>query len=45
MELTALSHLAGPAMLFDPNVVSKLSQDSNKDTLVVQILRRPLTKQ
>jgi len=45
MELTALGYLAGPAMLFDPNVVSKLSQDNSKDTLVVQILRRPLTKQ
>jgi len=45
MELTDLSHLAGPAMLFDRNVVSKLSQSNNRDTLVVQILRRPLTKQ
>ncbi|SDF03636.1 hypothetical protein [Chitinophaga filiformis] len=45
MELTDFKHLAGPAMLFDRNVTSKLSQQNNKDTLVVQILRRPLTMQ
>ncbi|MCF6401302.1 hypothetical protein L3C95_00345 [Chitinophaga filiformis] len=45
MELTDLSHLAGPAMLFNSKVISKLSQENNRDTLVVQILRRPLTKQ
>jgi len=45
VELTELSHLQGQTMLFDRNVISKLSQENNKDTLVVQILRRPLTKQ